>query len=253
MNVVGLVWVGIRTEKFDETVDFFRSVLEIPVGLRRPHFVRFDLPDAAAVEVFDPAGEEYPHFTTGPVPGFQVTEFDSARVELGKAGCELFLPEGGERGGYRWQHFRAPDGLVYEIVDYPDRPRPKAPVGALGLTNLVWVGTSTPTFRTTAGFYRETLGLHVVEETADLIEFGLPDGGGVEAFRRGSPMDHPHFRTGPVPGFGVTDIDQATRVLQERGISMLETRRREWGGWAHFRAPDGFIYEVKGRSAQRAH
>ncbi|MCI4351764.1 MAG: VOC family protein [Thermoplasmata archaeon] len=252
MNVVGLVWVGVRTGKFEETVEFFRSVLELPVGLRRRHFVRLDLPDASVVEVFDPASGEYPHFTTGPVLGFQVTDFDAARTELAGGGCGLLLPVGGERGEYRWQHFRAPDGMVYEIVDYPNRPRPQAASGAIGVTKLVWSGLSTSTFSTTAGFYRDTLGLRVVEETPDLIECVLPDGGGLEAFRRGSAMDHPHFRTGLVPGFGVADIDHAVRILGQRGVPLVETRRRVWGGWAHFRAPDGNIYEVKGGSAPRA-
>lgn len=248
MEVVGLVWIGVRTGKFRETVEFFRTVLELPVGVRRRHFVRFDLPDAAVIELFDPASGEYPHFTTGPVPGVQVTDFDRARSELEDRGCELLLPEGGERGGYRWQHFRAPDDTVWEIVDYPQRPKPRTSLTAVGITKLAWVGTSTAMFSTTAKFYREILGLRVVEETTDIIECTLPDGGGVEAFRRGSAMDHAHFRTGPVPGFGVDSVDRAIRILEKRGVDLIGVRRKAGGEWAHFRAPDGNVYELKSLS-----
>jgi catechol 2,3-dioxygenase-like lactoylglutathione lyase family enzyme len=246
MKVLGLNWVGTRTAAFHETVGFFHTVLELPIGVERPHFVRLDLPDAACVEVFDSAVDQYSHFTTGPVPGFLVEDFDSARGELAGGGCELIGPEGGERGVYRWQHFRGPDGNIYEISDFPDRPASKAPFGTLQLTSLVWAGISTPAYAACTRFLREVLGLSVVEETKDLIECRLPDGGEVEVFRREGGMDHPHFRTGPVVGFGVRDIDLALRGLAEKEVPLVEVRRRDWGGWAHFRAPDGCIYEVKG-------
>jgi predicted enzyme related to lactoylglutathione lyase len=245
VDVRGLVWVGIRTEAFSGTVDFFRTVFELPVGNRRGDFVRLDLPDGGSVEVFNSASGEYPHFSTGPVVGFEVGEFDRARAELEAGRCELLLPPGGERGEYRWQHFRGPDNCVYEIVDYPNRPTPSPPVGEMGVTKLLWAGVSAIRFDAVARFLKGTLGLTVEEETKDLIECHLPDGSSFEAFRRGGPMDHPHFRTGPVPGFGVTSIERALEVLERRGVQVLETRRREWGGWAHFRAPDGSIYEVK--------
>jgi catechol 2,3-dioxygenase-like lactoylglutathione lyase family enzyme len=246
MEVQGLVWVGTRTSDFTETVRFFETVLELPVGNSRPHFTRLDLPDAGCVEVFDSAEIHYSHFSSGPVPGFQVGDFDRARKELERNGHELLLPEGGDPGDYRWQHFRGPDGCVYEIVDYPHRPSPKPPAGSLGITNLVWMGTSTPDFEDTARFFKDTMKLRVVEEGPNLIECALPDGSAVEALRRGSPMDHPEFRTGPILGFGVTNIDAALQTLRDRAVPILRTRREDWGGWAHFRAPDGCVYEIKG-------
>ncbi len=245
MQVRGLVWVGTRTRAFEATRRFFASTLELPVGNERPHFVRFDLPDGGSIEAFDAAHDPYTHFSTGPVLGFEVADFDRARDELASRGHPLLRDVGGERGDYRWQHFRGFDGLVFEIVDYPSRPPPKAPAGALRIEKLVWMGVSTPDLTGAARFYQETLGLTVVEETADLVECRLPDGGSVEAFRRGGAMDHAHFRTGPVPGFGVASIDEAMATLRDRGVSLLETRRRAWGGWAHFRGPDGCVYEVK--------
>lgn len=240
-----MVWVGTRTEAFTPTVEFFRTVFELPVGSQRRHFVRLDLPAGGFVEVFDAASGEYPHFTTGPVVGFEVADFDRARSELEGGGCELLLPPGGEAGSYRWQHFRAPDGCVYEIVDYPNRPAPASPAGAMAVAGLCWVGTSTPRFDDAVRFLTATLGLPLEEQTDDLIECRLPDGASVEAFRRDGPMDHPHFRTGPVPGFRVARLDRALEVLRRQDVPVIATRRRAWGGWAHLRAPDGCVYELK--------
>ncbi|MGH9920049.1 MAG: VOC family protein [Nitrososphaerales archaeon] len=237
--------MGTRTSNFEATRKFFDSTLELPVGNERSHFVRFDLPDWGSIEVFDAKNDPYTHFTTGPVLGFQVADFDSALRDLVSSGCPLIGDIAGDPDGYRWQHFRGPDDLVFAIIDYPNRPAPNAPVGPLRVTKLVWMGISTPNFHRLARFYTRTLCLPAVEETPDLIECRLPDNSSVEAFRRGSEMDHPHFRTGPVPCIGVMDIDSALRCLRDRGIAILQVRRRETFGWAHFRAPDGNIYAIK--------
>lgn len=245
MEVRSLCWLGIRTAAFADTVRFFRSTLELPLGSERPGFARFDLPHGGLVEVFDRAEPEHLHFTTGPVIGFEVADFDAARSQLEARGCELVGRAGGERGAYRWQHFRGPEGIVFEIVDRPERPRPPPPSGELHVNRIAWMGISASNFESLVAFYRGVLELRVVESTTDLVECSLPDGTSVEAFRRGGPLDHPHFRTGPVPGFGVDDVGEAMRVLAGRGVAILESRVGSAGGWAHFRAPDGHVYEVK--------
>jgi catechol 2,3-dioxygenase-like lactoylglutathione lyase family enzyme len=250
MHAIGIVWVGTRTPNFDATVRFFRDVLEMRLGRSRARdYARFDLPDGSFLEVLDAARPGLTHFSTGPVPGFLVDDFDRGRIELASQGYELIGdvgPRPGNRAPYRWQDFRAPDGCVYEIVEYPERPPPTEPSGAMAVTKVVWCGTSTERFEEVCRFYRETLQLTVIEQTEDLIECSFPDGGSLEAFRRGGPMDHLHFRTGPAPAFGVANIDRAMELLRARGVPLILTRRRDWGGWAHFRAPDGCIYEVKG-------
>lgn len=78
---------------------------------REPDFWVFALPDGHHVEVFGP---EYPgkaHFDTGPVVGFAVDDLPRAVSDLRAAGIELL----GEPGP-SWQHFRGPDGNVYELV-----------------------------------------------------------------------------------------------------------------------------------------
>ena len=247
MQAVGLVWVGTRTTEFDATRHFFEATLGLPVGNQREHFVRLDLPDAGAVEVFDAPADPYTHFTTGPVVGVHVEDFDRARTELASMGYALLGGAGGTPGDYRWQHFRGPGGVVLEIVDYPHRPAPGAPAGPLRITRLAFLGMATSEFEETARFYKDVLRARTVDEEASVIECRLPDGSALEAFRRGSEMDHPHLRTGPLPGFGVRDYRAAVGVLRKHGVPILQAREGTWGGWAHFRAPDGCVYEITDR------
>jgi catechol 2,3-dioxygenase-like lactoylglutathione lyase family enzyme len=247
MQAYGLMWVGTRTPEFEATRRFFETLLGLPVGNEREHFVRFDLPDAGSVEVFDARADPYTHFTTGPVVGIQVSDFDRALAELASSGYPLLGEVGGEPGDYRWQHFRGPDGVVLEIVDYPNRPSPGAPAGPLQITRLAFMGLATSKFEETGRFYQDVLQAKTVDEEENVIECHLPDGSAVEAFRRGSDMDHPHLRTGPLPGFGVKDYSAAIAVLREHGVPILQTREGKWGGWAHFRAPDGCVYEITDR------
>jgi catechol 2,3-dioxygenase-like lactoylglutathione lyase family enzyme len=71
----------------------------------------FTLPDGRNVEVFDQDRPGKDHFDTGPVGGFAVADLPAAVAELRAAGIELL----GEPGP-TWQHFRGPDGNVYELV-----------------------------------------------------------------------------------------------------------------------------------------
>jgi catechol 2,3-dioxygenase-like lactoylglutathione lyase family enzyme len=113
MDVLGLVWVGTRTDRHAETTAFFRDVLGLPVSHTEPDFAVLDVPDGSTVEVFGPRSEFNRHFTH-PVAGFRVADVAAAQAELEAVGVEVVLrPDGGERS---WMHFRAPDGFVYELV-----------------------------------------------------------------------------------------------------------------------------------------
>lgn len=76
----------------------------------------YDLPHGSTVEVFGPGDVGHEHFDTGPVAGFRVRDITAAIGELRAAGVELLGGIGGE-SGKRWQHFRAPDGQVYELTE----------------------------------------------------------------------------------------------------------------------------------------
>ena len=123
MKVNGVVWAGVRTERFTETVAFFRDVLGVPLTEIEPGFAWSKLPDSSQFEIFGPPETDHGHFTTGPVPEFLVDDLPAAATELEAAGIEIFGPIQGtpDQG---WLHFRAPDGNVYGLTDGASYVRP---------------------------------------------------------------------------------------------------------------------------------
>ena len=115
MKVTGLSWGGVRTERFSEMSSFLEKVMGLEIDHQDDALADFALPNGDRFEVFGPADTDNPHFTTGPVVGFGVSDLDGARQELEDAGIELIGPIR-EGAGLRWAHFRGPDGNVYEIT-----------------------------------------------------------------------------------------------------------------------------------------
>lgn len=117
MQVDGIGWMGVRTGSADELVAFFHEVLGLEVAHTEKDFWVFDLHNGSQIEVFGEgfAGKE--HLTTGPVVGFLVADLTGAVEELKRHGVELL----GDPGP-TWQHFRAPDGRVYELKQRGDAP-----------------------------------------------------------------------------------------------------------------------------------
>lgn len=111
MEVASLGWVGTRTEHAAELAHFYQHVLHLDLVHQEPDFWVFELPDGRHVEVFGPDYPGKDHFDTGPVVGFAVADLPRAVQELREAGIELL----GEPGP-TWQHFRGPDGNVYELL-----------------------------------------------------------------------------------------------------------------------------------------
>jgi len=114
MDVTGLGWTGTRTRSAEQLARFHDRVLGLELVHTEPDFWVFELPGGVHVEVF---GERYPgkeHFSTGPVVGFAVADLAVAVNELRTAGVELL-----GQPGPTWQHFRGPDGNVYELVTAP--------------------------------------------------------------------------------------------------------------------------------------
>jgi len=118
--VKGLVWVGSRTEHYEQMVGFYRDTLRLPLEHEEGEFAVFRLPDGSKAEVFGPSDTEHTHFSTGPVAGFLVDDVETARGVLEAGGIEFIGPvhEWGPTGE-AWSHFRAPDGNVYEITHRP--------------------------------------------------------------------------------------------------------------------------------------
>jgi glyoxylase I family protein len=112
------------------------------------------------------------------------------------------------------------------------------------IIKLAWVGTRTNNADPTVAFFRDVLGLRLELEQPGFWMLKLPDGSKVEVFGPDSPINR-HFTTGPVAGFLVDDIQDATTELRSAGVEILYESGVDDSGnaWVHFRAPDGNIYE----------
>jgi glyoxylase I family protein len=112
MRILGLVFAGSATDHRAEMVRFATETL----GLERAEVGgaeadMFELPDGSTFAVADPRGMG----DTSRSLGFLVANLGEAVSELRRAGVEVGEPT--ENECYRYVHFRAPDGKLYELVE----------------------------------------------------------------------------------------------------------------------------------------
>ena len=88
MKVLGLVWLGTRTDSFQEMATFLESTMGLTLAASVDGYREYKLPNADVVELFGPDDAEKRHFTTGPVAGFLVSDIAAALDELRDAGVE---------------------------------------------------------------------------------------------------------------------------------------------------------------------
>ena len=100
-------------------------------------------------------------------------------------------------------------------------------------------------FAATVALYRDLLELPVIAEEPDrLVWFRLGDGTQLHVY---GPLDEDHvaFGESPCVGFVVEDTDASRARLEAAGVAFLwETQRDGAIAWAHFRGPDGAVYEL---------
>ena len=119
MRVRGLSWLGLRTPQFDEMVAFFRDVMGMKPIRDQPGIAVFLMTDGTNMELYELDEEFHAFFTTGPVVAFQVDDVDASRATMEAAGIEFIGPVQ-RKGKTSWNHFRAPDGTVFEILSTID-------------------------------------------------------------------------------------------------------------------------------------
>ena len=115
MKIKGIVWLGTRTDHFEQMTDFCRDVLGLSQTFIEPGFAIFDMPNGDRFEVFGPQ-QSLNTFMTHPVAGLLVDDIVAARAEMEAKGIEFIGPIEGDTDDYKWTHFQAPDGFVYELT-----------------------------------------------------------------------------------------------------------------------------------------
>jgi catechol 2,3-dioxygenase-like lactoylglutathione lyase family enzyme len=114
MRVLGIGWLGTRTDHFPEMVTFATDVLDLAPAVSEPGLAIFQLPDGDEFEIFGPENDGLP-YPEQPVAAFLVEKVEPARAEMEAKGVTFLGPT--ERyGEFVWAYFRAPDGRVYEIT-----------------------------------------------------------------------------------------------------------------------------------------
>jgi catechol 2,3-dioxygenase-like lactoylglutathione lyase family enzyme len=120
----GIRWIGVGTTELANMRSFAVDVLGMRVvGQDTDEFVELAMGDGTKLELFGtPAAADGPWmFESNPVvAGFLVDDIEAARSELARTpGVELLGELRVMPDGYAWQHFRAPDGHVYEVTADP--------------------------------------------------------------------------------------------------------------------------------------
>jgi predicted enzyme related to lactoylglutathione lyase len=116
----------------------------------------------------------------------------------------------------------------------------------MDVRGLSWMGVRVADFTHAVSFFQR-LGLDHERTEGEMAVFKAKNGDTVEVFGPGDE-DHRHFRTGPVVGFEVDDIEAARHELEAAGAEFIGSIERGGGfAWAHFRGPEGHVYELTAR------
>ncbi|HJS98684.1 MAG TPA: VOC family protein [Terriglobales bacterium] len=106
-----------------------------------------------------------------------------------------------------------------------------------------WAGVRTSELESTAGFFSNVLGISIIHQGKDLVQFETPSGQLFEVF--GSESRYYQLHTCPVLGFQVEDVRAARKELESRGVEFVtEVDGDESEAWVYFRGPDGYLYEL---------
>ena len=124
MEVKGIRWVGVGTDRVSRMRSFAIDVLGLRVsGEDSEDFVELAMGDGAKLELFgssEVADGPWLFESNPVVAGFLVDDIEAARNELERTpDVELLGELRVMPDGYAWQHFRAPDGHVYELTADP--------------------------------------------------------------------------------------------------------------------------------------
>jgi catechol 2,3-dioxygenase-like lactoylglutathione lyase family enzyme len=106
-----------------------------------------------------------------------------------------------------------------------------------------WAGVRTDNLKSAAGFFADILGLSLIHEGKDFIQFEMPSGQLFEVF--GPESRYHQFHACPVLGFQVEDVRAARKELESRGVEFVtDLYGNNTEAWTYFRGPDGYLYEL---------
>lgn len=113
--MLGIVWMGVRTPHHDALRMMLGDVMGMQVAKQDQDVTWFELPGGEGIQIYGASDSDHTFFGEGPTVGFLVDDFDEARATMLDAGIE-FIGEPQTDGHRSWNHFRGPDGNIYEIL-----------------------------------------------------------------------------------------------------------------------------------------
>lgn len=121
MNIKGIAWAGTRTENFQETVEFFKDILNFELVESKNDLAVFQLPNGDIFEVVGPSLSPELEDLEGPKVDFLVSDVDEIVQALKSWGKTL---EGSvfREESQNWVNFYAPDGYMYGFTDLVAHP-----------------------------------------------------------------------------------------------------------------------------------
>jgi len=118
MNISMIRWhaVKVNESQYQAWKKLGTKTLGLKLLMEWPDIMMFDLPDGSIFEVYGPKAKHPAYFfdRNEVVIGFRVDDIERASAELESTGCEL-LGKIVEFKGYKYRHFRGPDGRTYGL------------------------------------------------------------------------------------------------------------------------------------------
>jgi glyoxylase I family protein len=108
-------FVGLRTDAFAEMTALYREVLGLAPEREAPGAAWFRAADGTSIHLYTAGDPDHGFFGAGPVVGFLVDDFVAARAAMVARGF-VFIGDPQRDDGAVWNHYRAPDGNVYELI-----------------------------------------------------------------------------------------------------------------------------------------
>jgi catechol 2,3-dioxygenase-like lactoylglutathione lyase family enzyme len=119
ISVLGVVWVGSRTDDLNAQCAFYSDVLRLHLVHRckQDHAI-FRTVSGDYVALYGPSTAHYKLFNSGPVVGFRVGDIIAARAQMEESGIKFIGPtRSRETGRWKYAHYRGLDGNLYEIIE----------------------------------------------------------------------------------------------------------------------------------------
>lgn len=109
MDVRGLIWMGVDTLRYRETLKFFGDVLGLAAVFENADTVEFECPNGTRVQITRAEAD------SPPVPLFEVDDLSAAVEEFQAAGTPV-VSEIQEDAAWQWIEVLDPGGHRYQFA-----------------------------------------------------------------------------------------------------------------------------------------